>query len=105
MERFHRLVHRFQAGGWWSRDLSTGSTVIGPYCVHMDLKVFSAVAVAGVYVEGGPQCLIFSSQCHHKIILGYSKAASVSMFELLTAPSRVIALRGWVKADLAVRLS
>lgn len=78
---------------------------MGPCCVHMDLKVFSAVAVAGVYVEGGPQCLIFSSQCHHKIILRYSKATSVSMFELLTAPSRVIALRGWVKDDLAVRLS
>ena len=59
--------------------------------------------MAGVYVQGGPWCLIFSSQCHRKIILRYSKAASVSVFESLTAPYRMIVLRGWMKVDLAVQ--
>ena len=103
IERFHRLVHSFQAGGWWSQDPSPGSTIIVPCCEHVDLKIFLAAAVAGVYVEAGPRCLIFSSQCHHKIILRYSKAASVSVFESLTGPSRMIVLRGWMKVDVAVQ--
>ncbi|KAJ8794035.1 hypothetical protein J1605_003445 [Eschrichtius robustus] len=56
--------------------------------------IFSAIATASIYVEGGLRCLIYPHGYHHKIILRYSKAVSVSVSESLKTPSKMIVLRG-----------
>lgn len=69
--------------------------------VLLDLMMFSAIAVADIYVEGGLWGLIYPHGYHHKIILRYSKAVSISVSESLKTPSKMIGLRGWMKVDLA----
>lgn len=75
---------------------------MAPCRVPLALMIGSALSVAGVSVEGYPQCLTYPHSGITGIILSQSEAVSLSASGPLRAPSSTVVLRDWIKVRLTV---